>query len=24
HDLSLYYNYLISVLRLQKWIPELQ
>ncbi|MDT3922964.1 hypothetical protein RPL78_13625, partial [Staphylococcus aureus] len=23
-DLSLYYNYLISVLRLQKWIPELQ
>ncbi|MFZ8206758.1 hypothetical protein ACO1JF_11325, partial [Staphylococcus aureus] len=20
----LYYNYLISVLRLQKWIPELQ
>ena len=24
HDLELYYNYLISVLRLQKWIPELQ
>ncbi|MBE5661694.1 hypothetical protein HU219_07955 [Staphylococcus sp. SS35] len=24
HDLSLYYNYLISVLRLQNWIPELQ
>ncbi|WP_423830334.1 DUF7147 family protein [Staphylococcus aureus] len=24
HDLSLYYNYLISVLRLQKWLPELQ
>ena len=24
HGLSFYYNYLISVLRLQKWIPELQ
>ncbi|PTI40709.1 hypothetical protein BU056_06365 [Staphylococcus succinus] len=24
HDLDLYYNYLISVLRLQRWIPPLQ
>ncbi|MCD8828513.1 hypothetical protein OXR01_00460 [Staphylococcus gallinarum] len=24
HDIELYYNYLISVLRLQRWIPPLQ
>ena len=24
HDLELYFNYLISVLRLQRWIPPLQ
>lgn len=24
HDIDLYFNYLISVLRLQRWIPPLQ